>query len=98
MRLAILALVALAVLVAQLCFFKVETGVYAVVTEFGDPVQVVTTPGLGIKYPYQSVRKFDARLYVYAPAISEFLTRDKSAVVASGVILWRIQDPSKYFA
>jgi modulator of FtsH protease HflC len=50
------------VLVAKLCFFKVETGQYAVVTEFGDPVQVVTTPGLGIKYPYQSVRRFDARL------------------------------------
>jgi membrane protease subunit HflC len=97
-RLAILALVAVAVLVAQLCFFKVETGEYAVVTQFGDPVQVVTTAGLGIKYPYQSVRKFDARLYVYAPAISEFLTRDKSAVVASGVILWRVEDPRKYFA
>jgi len=49
LRLALLALMAVAVLLAQLCFFRVETGQYAVVTEFGDPVQVVTTPGLGIK-------------------------------------------------
>jgi membrane protease subunit HflC len=97
LRLAILALVVVAALAAQFCFFKVETGEYAVVTQFGDPVQIVTTPGLGLKYPYQSVRKFDARLYVYTPAFSEFLTRDKTAVVAAGVILWRVEDPKKYF-
>jgi membrane protease subunit HflC len=96
-RLAVLALVALAALVVQLCFFRVETGEYAVVTEFGDPVQVVTDPGLGTKYPYQSVRKFDARLYVHTPAFSEFLTLDKTAVIASGVVLWRVEDPRKYF-
>ena len=97
LRLALLALVALAVLAAQLCFFRVETGQYAVVTEFGDPVQVATEPGLGIKYPYQSVRKFDARLYVYTPAFNEFLTRDTTAGIASGGILWRIADPRKFF-
>jgi membrane protease subunit HflC len=96
-RLALVAVVALAALAAQLCLFRVETGEYAVVTEFGDPVQVVTTPGLGAKYPYQSVRKFDARLYVHTPDFSEFLTRDKTAVIASGVILWRVENPRKYF-
>jgi membrane protease subunit HflC len=89
--------VGVAVLAAKLCFFSVDSGQYAVVTEFGDPVQVVTEPGLGLKYPYQSVRKFDARLYVYTPAFNEFLTRDKTAVIASGVILWRIEDPRKFF-
>jgi modulator of FtsH protease HflC len=96
-RVAILALLGVAALAASLCFFRVETGQYAVVTEFGDPVQVVTTPGLGIKYPYQSVRKFDSRLYVHTPAFNEFLTRDKTAVIASGVILWRLEDPKKFF-
>lgn len=96
-RLALPALVAIGALAAYLCFFRVETGEYAVVTEFGDPVQVVTNPGLGIKYPYQSVRKFDARLYVHTPAFSEFLTLDKTAVIASGVVLWRIEDPRRYF-
>jgi modulator of FtsH protease HflC len=57
----------------------------------------VTEPGLGIKRPYQSVRTFDARLYVYTPAFNEFLTRDKTAVIASGVILWRVEDPRKFF-
>jgi modulator of FtsH protease HflC len=96
-RLALPALVAIGALAVLLCFFRVETSEYAVVTEFGDPVQVVTAPGLGIKYPYQSVRKFDARLYVHTPDVSEFLTLDKSAVIASGVVLWRVEDPRKYF-
>ena len=71
-RLAVLALAALAALAVQLSFFRVQTGEYAVVTEFGDPVQVVTDPGLGIKYPYQSVRKLDARLYVHTRRSASF--------------------------
>jgi modulator of FtsH protease HflC len=96
-RLVLPALVAIGALAVVLCFFRVETGEYAVVTEFGDPVQVVIDAGLGIKYPYQSVRKFDARLYVHTPAFSEFLTLDKTAVIASGVILWRVENPRQYF-
>jgi membrane protease subunit HflC len=80
-----------------MCFFTVDTAEYAVVTQFGRPVQVVTEPGLGVKLPYQSVNKFDNRLFVYAPPLSEFLTLEKSAVVASGAILWRIAAPRKFF-
>jgi modulator of FtsH protease HflC len=80
-----------------MCFFTVDTAEYAVVTQFGRPVQVVTEPGLGVKLPYQSVNKFDNRLFVYAPPVSEFLTLEKTAVVASGAILWRIAAPRKFF-
>jgi membrane protease subunit HflC len=85
------------VALALMSFFTVDTAEYAVVTQFGRPVQVVTEPGLGVKLPYQSVNKFDNRLFVYAPPLSEFLTLEKTAVVASGVILWRIAEPRKFF-
>src|ERR671919_2164629 len=91
-----LAAVAAATLI-PLCFFSVDRAEYAVVTQFGEPVQVITEPGLGIKLPYQSVNKFDNRLFVYAPPLSEFLTLEKTAVVASGAILWRIAAPRKFF-
>jgi membrane protease subunit HflC len=84
-------------LVARLSCYTVEAGEYAVITDFGKPVKVVTTPGLGFKYPYQSVRTFDARLFAFAPAASEFLTLEKTPVVAAGTILWRIGDPQKFF-
>lgn len=82
---------------AYLSFFSVDATEYAVVTEFGDPVQVITKPGLGMKLPYQTVHKFDRRLYVYTPALSEFLTLEKTAVVASAAVLWRISEPRKFF-
>jgi membrane protease subunit HflC len=82
---------------AALCFFTVETGEFALVTEFGKPVQVVTTAGLGLKYPYQRVRIFDSRLFAYAPASTEYLTLEKTPVVAASTILWRISDPKKFF-
>ena len=88
---------AAAVALSLMCFFTVDTAEYAVVTQFGQPVQVITEPGLGLKLPYQSVNKFDNRLFVYAPPLSEFLTLEKTAVVASGVLLWRIAEPRKFF-
>lgn len=88
---------ALAIVVTQACFFAVGSAEYALVTEFGRPVQVIDKPGLGFKLPYRSVRFFDRRLFVYTPAPGEFLTREKTAVVASGAILWRIADPKRFF-
>jgi modulator of FtsH protease HflC len=94
----VLAALAAAVLgLVPFCFFIVDQAEYAVVTQFGEPVQVVTEPGLGLKYPFQSLNKFDRRLFVYAPPLSEFLTLEKTAVVASSVILWRVAEPRKFF-
>lgn len=92
----LLALAAFALVLVRLCFFTVDASEYAVVTEFGDPVQVIKTPGLNFKYPYQSVTKFDNRLFILVPPLSEFLTREKTNVVASSAILWRIADPKKF--
>src|SRR6516225_9703518 len=80
------ALIAIAALclvatVGSLCFFIVDSADYAIVTDFGRPTQVITTPGLGFKNPLQSVRTFDHRLFVYAAPPSEFLTLEKTPVV-----------------
>ena len=83
--------------VASFCIFTVDSAHYAIVTDFGKPTQVITAPGLGFKHPLQSVRTFDRRLFVYASPPSEFLTMEKTPVVASGTILWRVADPKRYF-
>ncbi len=82
---------------AGLSCYTVESGQFAIVTEFGKPVQIVTSPGLGFKYPYQSVHRFDARLFAYTPASTEYLTLEKTPVVAASTVLWRISDPKKFF-
>ena len=83
--------------VGSLCFFTVDSADYAIVTDFGKPTQVVTAPGLGFKHPLQSVWRFDRRLFVYASSPNEFLSIEKTPVVASGTILWRVADPKRYF-
>jgi modulator of FtsH protease HflC len=96
---ALAVIVALGILgaVGSLCFFTVGSTDYAIVTDFGKPTQVITSPGLGFKHPWQSVRTFDHRLFVYPAPPSEFLTLEKTPVVASGTILWRVADPKRYF-
>src|SRR4051794_1745769 len=95
--LAAIAAVSMAAALASVCFFTVDSADYAIVTDFGKPTQVITTPGLGFKHPLQSVRTFDHRLFVYAAPPSEFLTLEKTPVVASATILWRVADPKRYF-
>src|SRR3977135_1054218 len=92
-----LAALGLVAAVGSLCFFTVDSADYAIVTDFGKPTQVITAPGLGFKHPLQSVRTFDHRLFVYAAPPSEFLTLEKTPVVASGTILWRGAGPKRDF-
>src|SRR6516165_11522763 len=91
------AAMALTAAVFGLCVFTVDSADYAIVTDFGKPTQVVRAPGLGLKHPLQSVWRFDRRLFVYAAPPSEFLTVEKTPVLASGTILWRVADPKRYF-
>lgn len=89
-------LAACVALLGMLCLFTVNASEYAVVMAFGDPVRVIKTPGLQVKYPYQNVTKLDNRLFVLVPSLSEFLTLEKTNVVASSALLWRIADPKKF--
>ncbi len=84
-------------LFGSLCLFTVDAAQYAVVTEFGKPVQVITEPGLSFKLPYQSVHTFDRRLFAYGRPASEFLSLEKTPIVASSTIIWRIADPRRFF-
>jgi membrane protease subunit HflC len=88
---------AAAVVLGSLCIFTVDASQYAVVTEFGKPIQVITDPGLRLKAPYQSVHTFDRRLFTYGRPASEFLTLEKIPVVASSTIIWRIAEPRRFF-
>jgi len=84
--------------VASLCLVTVGEREFAVISQFGRPVRVESTPGLKLKLPapFQTVTRFDRRLFALVPAPREFLTLGKQSVVATGLILWRVHDPAKY--
>ena len=77
--------------------FVVDTTDYAIVTAFGKPTQVITSPGLGFRGAYESLRTLDRRLFVYVSPPAEFLTLEKTQVIAAGTVLWRVADPRKFF-
>src|SRR2546429_9989681 len=81
--------------VASLCLVTVGEREFAVVSQFGRPVRVESTPGLKLKLPapFQTVTRVDRRLFALVPAPPGFLTLGKQSVVAPGPIPWRVEVP-----
>lgn len=82
-------LVLAGVVIARTVFF-VDEAEYVYVTQFGQPVQLYVQPGLGLKWPYQSVWRFDRRLQMYEPPAREMLTEDKENLNIGWYVCWRI--------
>ncbi len=94
----ILILILLVIGGIRLTFFTVDETEYVVVTQFGDPVRVLKTPGLYIKWPdpIQTVNRFNNWLVVYDPPPAELLTLDKKNILVDSFMLWKIDDPQKF--
>jgi membrane protease subunit HflC len=84
-----LLLVLVGVVLFRTVFFVDETE-YVSVTQFGQPVRLYIEAGLGVKWPYQSVRRFDRRLQMYEPPGREMLTEDKENLTFQWYVCWRI--------
>jgi len=78
-------------------FFILDETEQAVVVQMGEPVRVITMPGLNIKKPFiQNVVKFEKRLLEYDSAPAEILTKDKKNLVLDSYCRWSIVDPQKF--
>lgn len=88
----------LVLLTLNLIVYTVDITEYAVVTQFGNPVNTVLQPGLRIKLPepIQSVQRFDNRVQIYEAEPLELLTSDKKSVKVDYYGTWRITDPVTY--
>jgi len=94
-----LSLIALAIVALTLGYrtvFTIDETQFAIVTQFGKPVRTITTAGLKLKWPWQSLLSFEKRLMVYNPRPSEFLTKDKKNIVVDSYVAWRIADPNRF--
>jgi membrane protease subunit HflC len=83
-------------LLAYLTFYTTRETEFALITQFGRPVRTVYNAGLHMKWPFQSILRFDRRLRIYNPRPSEFLTRDKKNLVIENYVAWRIEDPDRF--
>ncbi|MGR3175648.1 MAG: protease modulator HflC [Candidatus Scalindua sp.] len=94
---AVIAVVGLIIVVSNI-FYVVDIKSQCVVTQFGRPVKVVTTPGLNTKTPFiQKVRYFEKRIFEWDGEPSDILTRDKENIGINTWARWKIVDPLRFY-
>jgi modulator of FtsH protease HflC len=94
-RLAVGVLIALAVLLSA-CLVLVSPGQAIVVTRFGNPVRVISTPGLAAKLPapIDNTVAVDLRLRTTSSGLHDVGTRDGLRILVQAYIAWQIpNDP-----
>jgi membrane protease subunit HflC len=96
-RLAVAVVVVLAVLLSA-CLVLVSPGQAIVVTRFGNPVRVITTPGLAGKLPapIDNTVAVDLRLRTTSSGLHDVGTRDGLRILVQAYIAWQIPDDAEH--
>jgi modulator of FtsH protease HflC len=98
---ALVVVVVVAVLVASSSVFIVDPRHVGVVASSGGSPATVAGPGIHVKLPppFQTVTFIDTRVEAFAsPDADRYSTSDKTELLASPVIRYRVTDPLKLFA
>ena len=79
--------------------FKVNEGECAVVTRFGAVRAEVTEAGMYLRlpWPFEDVKKQDARKRYLDSGYLETLTHDKMNVIMQTYTIWSVKDPLRYY-
>ena len=97
----ILAAVAAALVLLVLAgasLFTVTQTEQVLITQFGQPIRVISTPGLHVKVPFvQTVISFDRRLLDYETPGEEVILADQRRLIVDSFTRFRITDPLRYF-
>jgi membrane protease subunit HflC len=85
-------------LFASSALFTVGQTEQVLITQFGEPVRVITQPGLHAKLPLlQTVIPFDRRLLDYDVPAEEVILGDQRRLIVDSFARFRIVDPLSYF-
>ena len=99
MKSAIIGIVVLAAAAAfaMTALFVLDEAEQAIIVQFGEPRgDVITTPGLHVKLPWQEVRRFDKRLLVWDGDVTQIPTLGREFILVDSTARWRINDPLQF--
>jgi modulator of FtsH protease HflC len=86
----------MAVCVALLaaCLTIVHRGEAVIITRLGDPVRVITEPGVMFKMPapIEAVNRIDLRLHSLSSGLQDVGTKDGLRVLMQAYVVWRVSD------
>jgi membrane protease subunit HflC len=93
LRIGVAGLILLAAIAAA-CIVMVPAGEAGVITRFGNPVRVVTEPGLAWKLPapFESTILIDLRLRTTSTGLQDVGTRDTLRVLVQSYVAWQVPD------
>ncbi|MES2712577.1 MAG: SPFH domain-containing protein, partial [Pseudomonadota bacterium] len=88
----------IALLILSTAFFTVHQTQHVLVTRLGEPVRVISTPGLQMKIPLvETVITFDRRLLDFDAQGTEVILGDQRRLVVDSFTRYRITDPLRFF-
>ncbi len=78
--------------------FTVAQTEQVLITQFGQPIRVITDPGLHVKVPFiQTVINFDRRLLDYSTPGEEVILSDQRRLIVDSFTRFHITDPLQYY-
>lgn len=90
--------VVLVALIAGASLFTVNQTEQVLITQFGQPVRVISKPGLHVKIPFiQTVIGFDRRLLDFESGGEEVILADQRRLIVDSFTRFRITDPLQYY-
>ena len=85
-------------ILANVTLFQVDQRQQALLVRLGDPVRVVSAPGLHLKSPLDTVIRFDKRNIEMINAQPEEVTAaDQKRLVVDAFVRYRITDPRQFY-
>jgi membrane protease subunit HflC len=85
-------------ILTNVTLFQVDQKQQALLVRLGDPVRVVSTPGLHVKSPFDTVIRFDKRNIEMINAQPEEVTAaDQKRLVVDAFVRYRITDPRQFY-
>ena len=94
----ILVAVLLLLVAALNCTYTVEEDQYACIVRFSEIISTTDSAGLNFKLPFvDTISYFSRATQFYDIPPSEVLTSDKQNMTVDCYVLWRIEDPKKFY-
>jgi len=91
-------LLLIAVIIGYSTLFTVNQTKQALVVRLGQPVRVITEPGLNVKAPFvDSVIDIDKRILDLESPAQEVIASDQKRLVVDAFARYRIKDPLKFY-
>jgi membrane protease subunit HflC len=94
----VVALIVVLAIVADSALFTVDQTEQVLITQLGQPIRVITAPGLHAKTPLvQTVISFDRRLLDYELPPEEVILGDQRRLIVDGFVRFHIANPLQYY-